>query len=213
MARMTDAEARSVVLAAFAKRGIQPNLQAAQAVQAIGRFEGAYGSAYGNWKNWGAIQCTSAPPCPPNCVELTDTHADGTPYRWCYRVYLTHVDGAADLVRELYRRQGVPDALAAGDAQLIAKRMRATGYFEATEDRYAKAIANNAKEIADNLSEPLVVAIGGVPTRPEPGVPRPAPTLPTRPPAEGPRRTSAAPALVAIAVVGAFALHKARSNA
>ena len=177
MARMSDAEARQVILAAFAQRGITPNLAATQAVQAIGRFEGAYGSAFGGWKNWGAVQCRASPPCPPNCVELTDTHADGTPYRWCYRVYPSHVDGAADLIRELYRRDGVPQALAAGDADRIANRMRAAGYFEAPESRYAKAIENNARDIAASLGEPRLVRRGG----PGPGAPGPG----TRPSSSG----------------------------
>ena len=161
----------------------------------IGRFEGNYGLAFGNANNWGAIQCSSPPPCPPTCVELTDTHADGSTYQWCYRRYPTSVDGAADLVRELYRRDGVPEALASGDAARIANRMRASRYFEAPEARYAKAIATNATTIATNLGEPLVVAIGGVPT------PAPPPGAPPAPP--GTRTSTLGPAVITAGALGA----------
>jgi hypothetical protein len=157
---MGDGEARQVVRAAFAKRGMDsPRLAELQAAQAIGRFEGRYGS----WKaanNWGAIQC-GAPPCPENCFGHGDTDAEGVAYAACFRIYATPVDGAADLVRELYRREGVPEAMEQGNADLIAHRMRATGYFEAPEKLYAKAIASNAKQIALNNGEPLRVVRAG----------------------------------------------------
>jgi hypothetical protein len=207
MAMMADSEARAVLIAAFAQRGIAPNLHATQAVQAIGRFEGNYGYAFGGANNWGAVQCTSPPPCPPTCVELTDTHADGTKYQWCYRRYPTPVDGAADLVRELYRRDGVPEALALGDARLIAERMRAAGYFEAPAERYAKTIAGNAETIARNIGEPLVVAIGGVPMPP----PAPGPVIPTTP-RDKPTRKGSGAAVLVLAGVGVYGLLKARSS-
>lgn len=157
---MGDGEAREVVRAAFAKRGMDsPRLSELQGVQAIGRFEGRYGS----WKaanNWGAVQC-GAPPCPGDCFEHGDTDAEGVSYAACFRIYASPVDGAADLVRELYRREGVPEAMELGNADLIAHHMRATGYFEAPEKLYAKAIASNAKQIALNNGEPLRVVRAG----------------------------------------------------
>ena len=58
-------------------------------------------------------------------------------------------------MRELYRRDGVPEALKSGSATGIATAMRATGYFEAPVKRYAKGILGNAKSIAASLGEPL----------------------------------------------------------
>jgi hypothetical protein len=169
---MPDVEAREVVRAAFAKRGMDaPVLAELQGVQAIGRFEGRYGS----WKganNWGAVQC-GKPPCPPDCFAHVDTDASGKTYDVCFRRYTAPVDGAADLVRELYRRAGVPEGMAAGNADTIAERMRATGYFEGPPAMppetqyaksialYAKAIVANATQIALNLGEPLRVVRAG----------------------------------------------------
>ncbi len=165
MARMPDSEARAVLLEAFELRGITPTLPELQVAQAIARFEGGYG---GGWKdagvgsnNWGAVQCGHTAPCGPGCFEYGDTHADGTGYRGCFRIYETPAKGAADFLRELYRREGVPEAMRAGDATRVAQRMRETGYFEAPAARYALAIENNAKDLAAQLGEPLKVRRGG----------------------------------------------------
>ncbi len=165
MARMPDSQARAVLREAFALRSIAPTLSELQGVQAVTRFEGGYG---GGWKgagvgsnNWGAVQCGHYAPCAAGCFEYGDTHADGKKYRGCFRIYASPAEGAADVVRELYRRDGVPEGLRAGDATRIAERMRATGYFEAPADRYAKAIETHAAEIAGNLGETLRVRRGG----------------------------------------------------
>lgn len=170
---LSHAEARSVLLAAFAANGMAaPTLSELQGVGGIGNLEGLYGSAFGGANNWGAIQCGHGPPCHANCVEVGDTHADGSGYQWCYRRYPTPTAGASDLVRELYRRELVPESLRAGDAQATAKHMRATGYFEAPADKYARGIAQRAEQIASALGEPLAFTIGGV----APQLPRPGPT-------------------------------------
>ncbi len=64
-------------------------------------------------------------------------------------------------MRELYRRDGVPEALKSGSATGIATAMRATGYFEAPVKRYAKGILGNAKSIAASLGEPQHVTLVG----------------------------------------------------
>lgn len=170
---MADAEAREVLRRAFALRGMEsPTLAELQATQAIGRFEGNYGSGIaGAYGNWGAVQCGTKAPCPPGCVEHVDHDAQGKAYRGCFRVYPSHEAGAADFLRELYRRAGVPDALKAGDATAIAEAMRATGYFEAKASTYALAIEKNAAHVAKALGEPLRVRRGGglVPVEPPPG--------------------------------------------
>ena len=145
-----------------------PTLAELQTAQAIGRFEGRYG----DWiavNNWGAIQCaaraTDDTPCPAGCVEHGDSNAEGVKYRGCFRVYATPVEGAAALLHQLYRREGVPEAMRAGNATATADAMRATRYFEAPAAKYAKAIADVAASIATSLGEELAVTLTG-PTPP-----------------------------------------------
>ncbi|MEZ4447568.1 MAG: hypothetical protein R3B72_51305 [Polyangiaceae bacterium] len=180
MARMSDAEARTVLEAAFAMRQRpHPTLGELQGVGAIARFEGGYGGAWtgagADSHNWGAIQCSHQAPCSPGCFEHGDSHADGSGYRGCFRIYASHVAGAAALLHELYRRAGVPEALVAGDAAAVADRMRASGYFEAPSSAYASAIERHAAEIASSLGEPVAIRRGGVAL---PVVPPPTPASP-----------------------------------
>jgi hypothetical protein len=170
---MSDNEARGVLIEAFELKGIRPTLAELQAVQAIARFEGGYG---GGWRgagvgsnNWGAIQCGHYAPCKAGCFQNVDTHASGEAYQGCFRIYATPAEGAAGLIHELYRREGVPEAMRAGDATRIADRMRATGYFEAPATKYALAIENNAADIARSLQEGVQVRRGGVSTGPTTG--------------------------------------------
>jgi hypothetical protein len=159
---LSTLKAREVLEAAFLARGLSPTLKELQAVQGIGRFEGNWGAAFGGANNWGAIQCPGKrPPCGQQCTEVTDTHAGGEPYQACVRRYASPVEGAADLVRELYRREGVPEALRAGIGRLIAERMRASGYFEAPVSKYASAIVAHAGKVADDLGEPRAVMLDG----------------------------------------------------
>lgn len=177
---MTDLEARRVL------RRVAPLLtpSALVAVQAIGRFEGRYGSAFvtaeGPARNWGCIQCLHLPTpamprptklpsrsrCAPDGVEAGDVHADGTAYTACFRVYPTDEAGAEDLVRRLGgygdRHASIQRVLASGSADAIAHAMRATRYFELDPDAYASRIARNALDIAHALSEPVLVRRGWV---------------------------------------------------
>ena len=160
---ISDARAREILFA------VQPGMSIPkrQAIQAIGRFEGNYGAAFGGANNWGAVQCGHVAPCREGCVQTPDTHADGTQYQGCFRAYPDLEAGAADLVRLLDIHFAVPaDVLNGGNADAIASGMRnppkaspshGFGYFEAPIDRYAKAIASNAGAIATNLGEPLYV--------------------------------------------------------
>lgn len=184
----SDHEARAVIRAAFAARGIAaPSLGELQAAQAIGRFEGGYGKGWGasgnGSHNWGAIQCGHTAPCGPGCFEYGDSHADGTGYRGCFRRYPSAVAGAGGLLHELYRRDGVPEAMRDGDATRIASAMRATGYFEAPADKYARAIELNAAALAASVGEPHVVVRGGgrVVIDPSPSPPPQPPASPSPP--------------------------------
>lgn len=197
MPRMPDTEARAILEEAFASRGQTPTLAELQAAQAVARFEGGYG---GGWKddgigshNWGAIQCGHTAPCEPGCFEYGDSHADGSGYRGCFRIYDSDVAGAAALLHELYRRADVPEAMVAGDATRVAEAMRATGYFEAPASSYAAAVEAHAGAIAEALGEPHLVVRGGgrvggqpLPTLPPQPPPPTFPGLPTAPPTPPP---------------------------
>lgn len=159
-----DREARPVLLQAYKQRGLKPpTLPELQVAQAIARFESGYGLAWPKKiqpppHNWGAVQCGHVAPCGPHCFEHLDHHADGSAYMGCFRRYPTRVAGAADFLRQLYRREGVPEAMRAGDATAVAGAMRATGYFEAPAEAYAEAIATHARAVAESLGErPAVV--------------------------------------------------------
>jgi hypothetical protein len=151
---LSHAEARDVLSRAFAAREIKPSRHELQAVQAIGHLESSYGSTA---NNWGSVQVGHGPPCGDDSVELTDTHEDGTPYQWCYRAYSTPQAGAEGLIKELYRRKGVPDALRTGSGREIARAMRATGYFEAPAELYGKGIEARGLLISKALSEPFLL--------------------------------------------------------
>lgn len=160
MPRMSHQDARDVLYEAYAVRE-QPieTLAEVQCVQAISLLECQYGNAFGGSNNWGCIQCGQKPPCPPSCVEHGDSHADGSKYQACFRVYPTPLAGALDLLHELYRRPGVPEALRSGDTLAVAEAMRASGYFEAPAKKYALGIETRAKEIAGALHEPWNVQV------------------------------------------------------
>ncbi|HUU96630.1 MAG TPA: hypothetical protein VM487_12895 [Phycisphaerae bacterium] len=172
---LSDAEARSVLLQAFEARGLPPpQLSELQGVGAIGRLEGGYGSALGGINNWGMVQCKTRPPCPPGCAETTDKNAAGVAYQGCFRVYDSPLEGATDMLREIYRRPGTPEAMRAGDALAVAATMRAAGYFEASAAYYAKGIASNASHIAKVLGEPLKMTLKGATSPTSPATPRPS---------------------------------------
>jgi len=213
MTRKSDTEARSILEQAFALRGMPAvSLAELQTAQAIARFEGGYGDGWvgegvGS-HNWGAIQCGHYAPCEPGCFQNGDSHADGAKYQGCFRIYPDDLAGAGALLHQLYRRQGVPEAMAAGDATAVAEAMRATGYFEAPATRYATAIETHAGELSASLGEPHLVVRGGGrvggPATPPPPLPPPVwPTTPQpTPTAADPTRSSASGVLIVASGLG-----------
>jgi hypothetical protein len=191
-----NAQARTVLEAAFAARGHTPTLAELQIAQAIGRFEGRYGAwGPGNASNnWGAIQCGHVAPCGDGCFGHNDSHADGEVYAGCFRIFDSPQAGAEALLYQLYRREGVPGAMAMGSATGTAEAMRATGYFEAPATAYAKAIEAHSGLIAKDLGEPHMVSLAG--------------TVP--PPQSPPDGGGAAPIFVAIGLGAALAWWKRR---
>lgn len=152
--------ARGVIQAAFPKvMGRAPTESEIQAVQAIAHLESSYGRG---WKgkakgsnNWGAIQCGSCKKngrCDPN---TSFEHRDSTPqpdgtnkwYVTCFKKYPTPEEGAADLIKTLFRskRKAVKgsdkemtrgellsDAAARGDLRGFSEAMYDTVYYEGT---------------------------------------------------------------------------------
>ena len=161
----TDAWARGVVLDAWQRRfpGDTPTLGEVQTVQAIGRHEGSYGlatkpAAWVGSNNWGAVQCGHGAPCGASCFETTDTHADGTKYTWCYKKYPDAVTAAADLIRLVTEKRPTTwQAMRDGDADAVARTMGETHYHESKVEKYAAAVARNARELAEHLGETWVV--------------------------------------------------------
>lgn len=151
-----------------------PNEATAQAVQAIALHEGGYGFALKTpdnmpSHNWGAIQCASGwtrvdplspQTCPAGCFAHGDTDAKGNGYNGCFRQYAEPMLGARDFVHVLCgvaSRKRVLACIGYGNATVIAREMRASGYFEATVKSYATGIGNRAKQIAAALKEPVYV--------------------------------------------------------
>jgi hypothetical protein len=162
-----DPWARDVLLRAWPSSLPAPSSAELLGVQAVGRHEGFYGFAskppgWAGSNNWGAIQCGHGPPCDgTDCFEAGDHTATGAAYRTCFRIYKTAEAGAAGLIRELYRRPSVAEALRAGDLSAVALAMRQTGYHETAPAIYAAALERNAAAIREALGEaPPSVAAG-----------------------------------------------------
>lgn len=158
--------------------GEQPNLATLQIAGAQADLESNYGLAQytnrvtgeksGVINNWGAVQA-GKPPCTPPNFEVTDTHADGSAYNFCYRGYATPEDGARDLVRQMtIRRPTSWDHMKRGDIDSWAAQMRTvdpkTGvglYFEQSVEGRAHGIELRVNEIAQALNEPVMAKRGG----------------------------------------------------
>jgi len=152
---MTDASARAILRFVWPGR----SLAEYQAVQAIGRFEGNYGSAFAAANNWGASQTGARADgsCPIGTTPTTDHDASGHAYTACIFRFPTPQAGALSLVRALTapRRPRVGAALWSGDPFRIARAMSRSGYMAAKPELYAVAIERNASTIARALREPL----------------------------------------------------------
>lgn len=149
---LSHSEARRILARAFQSLGMDASPRELQAIQAIGSLESYYGERYRN--NWGNIQCN---PGTKNCVEGSDTRADGSPYVAYFRTFETPEEGAAALIQNLYRRPLVIPALVSGSARDIAREMRASGYYEAPLERYSAGLESRAKQVAKELNEPYLL--------------------------------------------------------
>jgi hypothetical protein len=140
---MNDRQAREILVSIWQKAtGLEPTIPELQYVQAVGRFEGNYGSAWNNANNWGAIQCNHAPPCVPGeCIETGDSQATGQKYTWCYRVWPTPEAGALGFVPLLtVKRPRTWEAMKKGQTLVASEELY--GYYEGvfnSENRQAMA--------------------------------------------------------------------------
>lgn len=172
--------ARNVLIEAFRRvMRREPTINELQTVQSIALLETHYGRG---WKgagkvsnNWGAIQCCQPKNgvCPTNSFMYTDTspQKDGTSkkYSVCFKSYATPVDGAADLIKELFiskkRGVGLLNAASQGSIQGISEVMYDTGYYEgfgkdrnARVSNHMKAVSKAVNTITTALNEPKSIS-------------------------------------------------------
>lgn len=167
-----DSFGREHLLAAWESRfGRSPELHEVQVVQAVARLESGYGrGTYKNrvtgesavLNNWGATQCGHGPPCGPNCFEVTDTHADGTPYNWCYHRFDTPAEGARHwlgILQNIVNRSslGWEGALATRSSDAFVRCMKEGRYFEAKLEKYQDGVWSGIEKIATSLGEQIAV--------------------------------------------------------
>lgn len=168
-----DRWARNILIEAFRREmGRDPIEAEIQAAQAVAKLESHYGAG---WKgagvgsnNWGAIQCCKPKDgkCPPNSFLYTDTSptSDGknVKYSICFKSYATPVDGAADLIRTLYkskykdRGQKLIAAVSSGDLYGFSEAMYDTSYYQGHGKTREERIANHAnlmKKLVNNINE------------------------------------------------------------
>ena len=151
--------------------GRDPELHEIQLVQAVALGEGGYGqAAYKNAQtgetavlnNWGATQCKHGPPCGDSCFEVTDRHADGSPYQWCYNRYATPSEGAAaylGILQKIVDRSdaGFFGALSSASVDTFVRSMKEGGYFELALAKYQANVWKHVQSIASAMGEGLAV--------------------------------------------------------
>lgn len=163
--------------------GRDPSIAERQIVQAVAWGESNYGGGWGKGKstsgagsnNWGAIQTRSK--TDPSFVH-GDSSAEGK-YKIRFKSYDTPTDGAADVVRQLFkstRKQQMPDpnrkqrtlggsiegpgrgelismAAQQGDTLAFSKAMWYTTYFEGFKPDFTENISAHAKMMQKNVDD------------------------------------------------------------
>jgi hypothetical protein len=169
---MSEAQARSLILQAWPNvlPNVKPNLAALQAVQSVGREETGYGANFNG--NWGAIQGGRPDDygnCPPGTFGHGDTHANGTGYAACFKLYSSTEAAVEDLIRQVFkstgadgkpRSQTVLPAAMSGDQIAFDTALRKSGYYELPLDQHIKATTYSVQKIAAALHEPIALCPG-----------------------------------------------------
>lgn len=169
---LPHAEARATLLRVWPAANLgEATPQALQAMQAVAMLESGYGTG---WRagspmegshNWGGTQAGVSAPCPPGTALQGDRHADGTPYKTCFRLYPDDDAGALDMLRTVRRRWGSLRlaVLSSGDADAFSDAQIGSGYTEGTGanplarriDYRDKHFLPAVRSIAKALGEPV----------------------------------------------------------
>lgn len=153
--------------------GVEPRLEELQIITAIGHLEsqggrGWSGAMVGS-NNWGAVQAKCKPDDQGNCCPGSAPYGDSRPtpegqikYTWCYKTYPTPADGAADIIKTIYRWPNVVAGIKAGNLDEVSWQMRLNGYYEGfTTDKREAARTHAAtldcyvQKMAAALGEPV----------------------------------------------------------
>lgn len=174
-ARATIIEAWERVREAMARR---PTVRELVFIQAIARGESYYGRG---WQPAGAVVHGITVP-PPGGVGSNNWGAVTAGDRWSgarfqypdttdgtdktarlvwFKAFPTPVEGAANTVYELARRNGVLEAARAGDLAGAVQAMKATNYFGLSAEAYLRAVKKNVAAICNALGESDPFASGG----------------------------------------------------
>lgn len=153
--------------------GVTPTPEELQIITAIGHLEsqggrGWSGAMVGS-NNWGAVQAKCKPDEDGNCCPGSAPYGDSRPtpegqvkYTWCYKTYATPADGAADIIKTIYRWPNVVAGIRAGNLDEVSWQMRLNGYYEGfTTDKREAARTHAAtldcyvQKMAAALGEPV----------------------------------------------------------
>lgn len=163
------------------QQGQEPSLAELQILGAISDLESNYGRGWSGpmvgSNNWGAITCGKNPDesgaCPPGCSPNKDSSPYSGEYVTCFRRWATPEEGAAGLVKLIYKWPEVVEAIQAGDIDATSLRMRQRSYYLGTDPDPRKAAATHAGaldkrvgEIIAALGEPRAAQRGGAPETP-----------------------------------------------
>lgn len=157
-------------------RGEEPSLAELQILGAIADLESNYGRGWSGpmsgSNNWGAITCGKNPDesgqCPPGCSPNKDSSPYSGEYVTCFRRWATPEEGAAGLVKLIYKWPEVVEAIQAGDIDETSWRMRQRSYYLGTDpdprkaaDKHASTVDARVEQIVEALGEPRVARRGG----------------------------------------------------
>jgi hypothetical protein len=176
--------ARGIVDQAFRKQmGREPSLEEAHIVMAVSQLESGYGKGWGSGgagsHNWGAVQIPKSQQATTKGFTYGDSSPQGK-YVTQFRQYSSDVDGAADVVGNLFqsgmkqrepdpnnkqraigapitegptRSQLIVNACKSGSILEFSKAMWFTIYFEGFGNVYKDRIASHANTISKCLNE------------------------------------------------------------